>query len=249
MRKLGASLLLAMAVLVGSEPAFGAGSALLPANANFRGQNLEEWAVQAIEWQIATALGDPTGLSDTVQKVRFLPPTIGGGVFEYDVTLPTGTGFVNNSFFLFGERYDDGSQDNPADPFIPVIFEDAFIKTTLDGQVVLEGKAADFDDRLVGPVLFDEEIPYNEPQPRGPLNAVAATFFVGIGGVYGPLPVGEHTLESIIESTFFGNTEATFHITVVAAGKVQHVPEPSTIALVGFGLIGLVAVVRRRRAA
>jgi hypothetical protein len=192
----------------------------LPGQAKFRGKSLEEWGVLASEWQVASGLGDASNLSDTVQGVRLLPPTIGGGEFEFDVTLEAGTAFELSSFFVFGEKYDNGTEDDPADPIIPIIFETTSIETALDGRVVLEGTTSDFEDLLFGPVAFDQPIIYSVPQPRGPgLNAVAATFVVGVGSVYPPLPVGKHTLENTIDSLFFGPTHVIYNITVVPHKK------------------------------
>lgn len=189
---------------------------LLPGQAKFRGLTLEEWGVRSMEWQIATVLGGQDDLSDSINGVRFLPPGFGGGEFEFDVTLEAGTPFVHNGFFVFGELYDDGTQDDPTDPFIPIIFETTDVETILDGDVILEGTTSEFDDLLFGPVVLDDPIYYEFPEPRGPgLNAVAATFALGVGGVHPPLPVGEHTLENTIDSLFFGYTHITYHITVV----------------------------------
>src|SRR5262249_47368839 len=160
--------------------------------------------------------GDASGLSNTVKGVRFLPPTIGGGEFEFEITVTAGTPIFLSSFYVFGEQYDDGTADNPADPILPFIFETTDVETCLDGQVVLSGTTSDMTDRLTGPSVFDEPIPYSTPQPRGPaLNSVAATFTMGVGGIFPPLPVGTHTIENTIDSLFFGPTHAVYHITVV----------------------------------
>ncbi len=37
---------------------------------------------------------------------------------------------------------------------------------------------------------------------------------MGIGSVYRPLPVGQHTLVSTVDSAFFGFMQFTYHITV-----------------------------------
>jgi hypothetical protein len=240
-----------MLLIVASAPALGA-ERLLPPKAKFRGKTLEEWAVLSGQWQVAEQYGDPTGLADNVQGVQFLPPTGGGGEFNYNVTLPSGTPFVHTSFGLYGEIYDDGSMDDPVRdrPIIDMIYETATVKTILDGRVVLEGVVADLVDRQFGPVFFDEPVTYNEPQPRGPgLNAIAAHFHMGVSGIFAPLPVGTHTLENTIESDFFGPTHSVFNIRVVPRGQIQAVPEPSSIALASIALIGLAAFVRRRASA
>jgi len=221
MRKVISNLSLVMGVLLLAETAALSGKpGALPGQAKFRGKSLVEWSVLASEWQVASGLGDASNLSDTVQGVRFLPPTIGGGEFEFNVTLEAGTALELSSFFVFGEQYDNGTEDDPADPIIPLIFETTSVETILDGRVVLEGITSDFEDLFFGPVPFDEPIAYSVPQPRGPgLNAVAATFVAGVGNVYPPLPVGKHTLENTIDSLFFGPTHVIYNITVVPHKK------------------------------
>jgi hypothetical protein len=41
----------------------------------------------------------------------------------------------------------------------------------------------------------------------------------GVGSVYRPLPVGEHTLEITVDSQFFGLVARTYHITVTPPGQ------------------------------
>lgn len=159
-------------------------------------------------------------MSDTVGGVRFLPGAFDGGDAEFDIVLESGTPFVSSSWFVFGELYDDLSMDNPEDPIIEVILETSYIKTELDGQVVVEGVAAELTSRSFGPTYFDEAILYADPLPRGPgLNAIAALFVFGVGAVYHPLPVGEHVLTTRIESDFFGDFSITYNILVVPPGS------------------------------
>lgn len=221
MRKAITTLFLVLSAILLAHTAAHSGKAgFLPGQANFRGNSLADVSLLATEWQIASALGDPSGFSNTVNGVRVLPPTIYSGDFEYNVTLEAGTPFWVSSFFIFGEMYDNGAADDPKDPFIPVVFETTSVETILDGQVVLEGTSSDFEDLLFGPVSFGEPIVYNEPQPRGPgLNALGAIFSVGLGGVYAPLPLGTHTLENTVDSLYFGPTHVIYNITVVPRKK------------------------------
>lgn len=186
----------------------------VPPNAKFRGKSLEQWSLLSTEWQIATGLGRVTDLTDTVNGVRFLPGSFQSS--ELDIVLTAGTPFVSSSWFVFGELYDDLSSDNPEDPIIDFILETAEVETTLNGQVIISGNAAQLDELMFGPAYFEEPIFYAEPQPRGEnLNSVAALFVFGIGAVYHPLPVGEHTLVTEVDSLFFGQSTTTYHITVV----------------------------------
>jgi hypothetical protein len=187
-------------------------SALLPPNANFRGQSFEEWNVLALEWEIATGLGGQD-LPDTVKKVRFLPGNFAGD--EFDIQIEPGTAIACPVWPVFGELYDDGTQDDPSDPFIQFLYTVTTINSQLDGEVLLQGLASDLDSYSFGPVVLDEPIFYAEPQPRGPgLNSIAATFVFGTGSVYHPLPVGMHTLVIDVQNPFLGDYHTTYHISV-----------------------------------
>jgi hypothetical protein len=221
---------------MGTTPA-SAQSGLLPPDAVYQGRTLDEWFVLHQQWNIATDSGDASGLSDTVDGVRFLFHPYVEAVLEDDVTLPAGTALSMSSWGVVGERYSDGSQDNPSDPIIAEINEATF-ETILNGNVVLQGKVADHLNRYTEPTFFDQPVVYNEPQPRGPVDALAAIFTFGVGGLY-LLPVGDHTLENTVQSSFFGNVHVTYHISVV--------PEPSTGVLVGMvSVVGFGCAVRGR---
>jgi hypothetical protein len=185
---------------------------LLPPNANFRGVSFTDWNVLALEWEIATGLGGQN-LPDTVKDVRFFPGNFVGNVF--DIQLKPGTAFAFPAWPVFGELYDNGTQDNPNDPIIPFLYEITAIEARLDGNVVLQGTASALDDYSFGPVVLDKPIFYAQPQPRGPgLNAIATTFVFGIGSVYHPLPVGKHTLVIDVQNAILGNFHTTYNITV-----------------------------------
>jgi hypothetical protein len=210
---------------------------LLPAG-DFQGKPLDDWTLDWIQWGVATGLGEQT-LPDTVNGVRFLPPNFGGGDFVANLTIPQGTPLMVSPFFVIGERYDTAPDDNPADPFINTIFEGTTIRTTYDGNVVLEGLAS-APDRRSDVVVFAAPIPYADPQPRGPnLNAVAAIFGVGVGTIFDGLPLGPHTIKNEFDSAVFGRASYTYNVTVV--------PEPSSLCWLGAGLLSLVVVHRRAR--
>jgi hypothetical protein len=129
---------------------------------------------------------------------------------------------VDAPFFVYGERYDDPAvhDDTPQLVTDLGVFEDVKIRVVLDGRTLLDGTGTELDDFKFGPVYFDEPIVYAGPQFRfldengKAVNAVAALFVEGIGTVFHPLPVGEHTLVNIVHSSFFGDFEFTYHITV-----------------------------------
>jgi len=188
-------------------------SPLLPPNANFRGKSFEEWNVLYAEWAIATNLGGQSP-SNTVKGVRFLPNQLGApGAYEFNVTLKPGTPFVAPPFPVFGEAYDNGTQDDPNDPIIEWVFENTDVVVELDGQTLMDGTAAELANYRYGPVDFNPPIVYAEPQDRGFANAIAATVTLGVGAVYRPLPVGQHTLVNTVSGPL-GDYTFTYHITV-----------------------------------
>lgn len=205
----------------------GQGSPLLPPNAHFRGKSLEEWNVLWVEWFVRTNLAGETDLPDTVKKTRLLPAAFVPGDYEFDITVPPGTGLVLPAMFIFGEIYADGSMDDPTFVFGPEFGDleglnilDYLYATTqtevkLDGEVLLSGVASDLADYHFGPTYFDDPIFYEETQAN---NAVAAIWTFGVGAVYTPLSKGTHTMEvtTVFDNIFFGQVEFhyTYHIVV-----------------------------------
>jgi hypothetical protein len=149
----------------------------------------------------------------------FYQPTSSIRRLCFDIKLRPGTAFVTPPFFVFGERYDDPSvpDDDPlalAD-VLDAIFADLQVVTTLDGSTLLEGTGTELAEFRYGPVFLDKPIVYTVPQPRGGgLNSVAALWVMGIGSVYRPLAIGEHTLVYNVHSSFFGDFLYTYNITV-----------------------------------
>jgi hypothetical protein len=188
---------------------------------DFRGKSLDEWGLDYLQWSLKTVLGEQT-LPDTFEGVRYLPPNFGGGDFVADLTIDKATAVMSEPFAVFGEQYDNGTEDNPNDPFIDTIFDETTVRVTYDGSVVLEGIASDLSDRLFGVTVFPQPIPYAMPQPRGPgLNSTAAIFGIGIVTIFDMLPVGEHTIKNEFNSSVFGASSYTYNITVI--------PEPCTL--------------------
>jgi hypothetical protein len=221
------SVVFLLAVMLGAAlmPVASAGrggtSPLVPPQSHAFGKSFEDWNVLYADWH----LGGTS--SDTVGKVRFLPtgpasePVIGeDGTFiftdEFRVRLRPGTPFVAPPFFVAGERYDNGAEDTPQDVIDLGLLDTATILFTLDGEVLMDGTGTELESFMFGPTYFDEPITIDPPQPRGPgLNAVASLFVQGIGAVFHPLPVGEHTLQGVVRSAVLNiEFHFTWHITV-----------------------------------
>ena len=195
-------------------------SPLVPPQSHAFGKSFQEWNVLQTQWAIATGLGGQTNLNDTVGRVRFLPGSFFDPTPVFEIRLSPGTPFVASPFLVFGERYDDPSvpDDDPTElaAFLEEILSTAEVQIVLNGQVLLEDSGAQLKQFWYGPTYFEEPIIYAEPQPRGPnLNSVAALWVTGIGAVYHPLPVGQHTLVHNVQSSVFGNFVFTYKITVV----------------------------------
>jgi hypothetical protein len=224
---------------------------LLPPG-DFNGKSFQQWGGDYAQW--AVPLSFPAGVipfdpsrPDTFNGVRYLPVTnaFENRDFTANLTIQEGTALFGSPFFIYGERYDDGHEDNPADPLLTTIFDQTTTKTTLDGVVVLEGTVTSLSDRNYGVFRFPEPISYTEPQQRGPdgsplgqgLFATASAWTTGIGTMFS-LSRGEHTLRMEYNSEFFGGAFSnTYHVSVV--------PEPSSICSLIAGLIGF-GMVRRR---
>jgi hypothetical protein len=227
---------------------------LLPPG-DFNGKSFQQWFLEYGQW--AAPLSSPVGVipfdpsrPNTFNGVRFLPvvDALSNRDFTTNLTIQEGTAIIGSPFFIYGERYDDGHEDNPDDPLLATIFEQTTIRTTLDGTVVLDGTASSLSNRRFGPSRFPEPIAYTVPQQRGPdgsplgqgLFAVASAWTTGIGTMFTNLPVGEHTLRNENNSEFFGGAySSTYHISVV--------PEPSSLVLLGSFMVGWSVCLRRRK--
>lgn len=186
------------------------------------GKSLTEWQLLHLSWLLG---GDPV---DHVGHVRFLPlpqgtpqgenPVIFVG--ELATTLDPGAPFVLPIFVWIGESYDNGSADEP----LPSdLFTAMTVTMTLDGQPLLDSNTEPLTPYYFGPQPFQSPIPYAEPQPRGDTNgdgepdlfALAMVWAQGIGFVYPPLSIGQHTLTLYAENAAFGfGYDNTWQITV-----------------------------------
>lgn len=207
---------------------------LVPAG-DFRGKSLEAWTQDWSKWSVRTGLAGEN-LPNTFDGVRYLPPNFGQDITA-DITIPLGTPLVFSPFFIFGENYDDGTDDIGAIPILPGLFASSSIKTTLNGAIVLEGAGNTFPDRLTAIETFAAPITYVTPQPRGGHNAVAAIFSQGIGAIFDQLPLGSHTIQNMYNAPDLGQSgTSTYRITVV--------PEPAMLG--GVSALALVLLRRRR---
>jgi hypothetical protein len=202
----------------------GGTSPLVPPQSNAFGKSFEEWNGLQTEWATIDGLGKGPTPSDTVGRVRLFPAEFFDTPKEFPITLPPGTPFVASPVFVIGERYQnpDTPDDDPFDPdtaaFIELVFKTVSIQTTLDGQVLLEGTGTELAQFRFGPVFFDKPVVYAKPQERPGVGiAIAAVWVMGIGSVYHPLPVGEHTLVYDVDDFIVAvNADfvITYHITV-----------------------------------
>ena len=229
-------------------------SAQLQPPGDFNGQSLAQWGVDYARWALPLTLHagvipfDPSR-PNIFNGVRFLPVgEFGIRNFTADLTIQPGTAVFTSPFFIYGERYDDGHEDNPDDPVLQTIFEETTIRTTLDGAVVLEGTPNSLADRKFGITNHPSPVVYSEPQPRGPdgsplgegFFAVASAWTTGTGTMFANLTPGVHTIRNEFNSEFFGGAYSnTYTITVV--------PEPATGVLAAIaGVVGFRWTVRRR---
>jgi hypothetical protein len=204
---------------------------------DFHGKSLSEWTLDWGEWATRTGLSGQS-LPDFVDNLHYLPPNFGAD-FTASLTIPQGAAVLFSPYFLFGEKYDDGSEDLPSAIADFMLFEAAAFRTAFDGSTVLEGKASDFPDRKSGIRTFSPPIPYLVPEDRGGINAIAAIFEQGLGAIF-EVPLGQHTITNVFESEFFGGPfTQTYNITVV--------PEPGSFAGLGACSLGLLTTRRRMR--
>lgn len=209
---------------------------LLPPE-SYNGKTLEQWTLDWGAWAIKTDVGGQT-LPDTVDGVRYAPPIPTGlNEFVAELTVQHGTAVVFSPFIIYGEHYEDGSEDLVSAIEEFMLFETTMIDVKFDGNSVLKGMASAFPDRKTGVRYFADPVTYLVPQDRGGINAVAAVFEQGIGTMFVDLSVGEHTITNVSQSEFFGDFSATYNITVV--------PEPSTAS--GMAIAGLLVARRYRR--
>jgi hypothetical protein len=211
-------LLSAMSIVIAGDDC----GPLVSPRASFRGLSFENWNLLWTRRIIDLNFVGTTKVPETLNKVRFLPSVVSPGTYEFEVTIPPGTGFVTAPFFIYGERYDDPAVPDDTPQLIEdlQLFETANIQVILDNRVLLDGTGADLERWHFGPTYFKSPIVYAEPQFRfnnengEPVNAVEALFVEGIGTVYHPLPRGRHTLIQHVSSPFFGEFHYVYHINV-----------------------------------
>ncbi|MCC6494296.1 MAG: hypothetical protein IT424_14890 [Pirellulales bacterium] len=208
---------------------------------DFHGKSHDQWGLDWTIHGLRVGLGGES-LPDVVDGVRYLPFSEGND-FAADVSIQPGTAVVFSPYVLFGEQYADGSEDDPvalADFINNTILGPTTIRTTLDGNVVLEGGFFDFPDRTFDITLFPEPIEYAAPNARFP--AVAAYWATAITAIFDGLSPGEHTIVNVQNSPFFSPlpSVATYNITVV--------PEPAGLALAAVGIFVVAGLIRRQNA-
>jgi hypothetical protein len=211
------------------------------------GKTFEQWNVLWSQRVIEMGPGGGTSIPGVVDGVALFPAPTSPGAYIFDVTLLPGASFVSSPFFVFGESFDDPAvpDDTPQLIVDLDLFGTAQMTVSLDGSDVLGGTGTELAAYMFGPTYFDDPIQYAQPQYRfddadgNPVNAVSALFVQGIGTIFRPLSVGNHTVRNVLHSPFFGDFDLTYNIRVV--------PEPSSVLLMGVGALGLAAVRLRAR--
>jgi len=159
---------------------------------------------------------------DHFGNARFLPlpagtldPDRNVYVGQEEATLKPNEGFFLPIFYWFGEKYGDGSADDPAFP-APADFLAAEVLITLDGEVILDS-AEGLDDNYVDTTYYPNPIVYPEPTPY---DSVSTYFVKGLCTQHGPMSPGTHELHLVITSDFieglagFAGWDNTWTITV-----------------------------------
>lgn len=211
------------------------------------GKTFEEWNVIWTQRQIEESLGGGSSIPLVVDGVRLFPQSGGPGVFEFDVTPLPNMPFIASPCFVYGETCSDPNvpDDTPQLIIDLDVFGTAQITTFLDGAELPNGTGTDLSAYMFGPIYFDSPIVYAEPQYRfddangDPVCATAALFTQGIGTIFRPLSVGEHTVHNIPSSPFFGDFDLTCNIRVV--------PEPGGVVMMSLGVLGIMGLGMRRR--
>jgi hypothetical protein len=185
-------LMMLVAFVLASVPAAQADSnKVLPPHSNAFGKSLAEWQLTYWSWFLG-------GGSDKVGNVRLMPLPAGtdddnDGVWvgSMDVAFEPGEAFMLPISMWIGERY-EGYPAVPDDaPPAASSITDGTTVITMDGKTLIDSTTEDVSKYWIGPVYFDEPLPYAEPTSYG---AVAAVFVEGIGFVHAPMSKGAHTL-------------------------------------------------------
>jgi hypothetical protein len=169
---------------------------------------------------------------DSLPEVSFMELWIMGNLHQVD-----------------GGAFYDTISSSPWAPSV-VFTSDAALASALNPAYLA---AADMDT-VVDDTLWPGKVAVNLVPEAGTGGNVAGTQMVHValtsftGGLGGPLPGGPIPLAHV---TIWGNALWISGVLQSESDQVGtfewHVPEPSTLALAGFGLMGLVAGMRRRR--
>src|SRR4051812_34873296 len=87
--------LLCVALAPSLSPGQGGQSPLVPPQSHAFGESFQDWNVLWSQRAIEVGLAGGTDIGETIDRVRLLPNSLSPGTFDFDVTLPPGTPFVD----------------------------------------------------------------------------------------------------------------------------------------------------------
>ncbi len=232
---------------------------VLPPNSNPYGQAYGDWGDRWWQWASSFPLSGVNPVTDTTGQyaalgqsgpVWLLAGDYGGEVHR-TVTVPTGKGLFFPIFDTLWVNLPDYG-DNPWSPQ-----QETFARGVLADQLKgVTDLGVEIDGRAVQSIAA-----YRSPTPEGHAFMVTMPDDNSFGipaGTYGPsvsdgyflmlapLSAGEHSLHiTAAQPAINWSLDVTYDLTVMG-GKASAVPEPSTLALLGMGAVGVLTCVWRR---